>query len=248
MADSYRKLSILIPVYNEREHVEECLRRLDAAAQLVTDMGLDREVILVDDASSDGTSDILSRLAEGRGDYRLLKHPVNLGKGAGIRTAMKAATGDILLVHDADLEYDARDHPAAVRPILEGRADAVIGSRFISSTHRVLYFWHMVVNKGLTLLSNMTTNLNLTDIECCTKVYTREVADKIDLAENRFGFDPEIVARVSRMRLGPMSRRARVFEVAVAYDGRTYAEGKKIGLRDGFRALYAILRYGVGPH
>lgn len=246
MHPTIRTLSILIPVYNEKEFVEECLRRLDASASLLQSMGLRREVVLVDDASTDGTSDILARLVQGREDYRLIRHPVNMGKGAGIRTAMQAATGDILLVHDADLEYDARDHPEAVRPILEGRADAVIGSRFISSTHRVLYFWHMVVNKGLTLLSNMTTNLNLTDIECCTKVFTREAASMIRIRENRFGFDPEVVAKLARARLGENRRRARVFEVAVAYDGRTYAEGKKIGMRDGFRALWAIMYYGVG--
>lgn len=241
-----RTLSILVPVFNEREHAEPCLRRLLEAEPLISALGLTREVILVDDCSTDGTTDILARWCEEHPGHRLLRHPVNLGKGAAIRTAMAAATGDILLVHDADLEYDPRDHPAVLRPVLEGRADAVIGSRFIGHTHRVLYFWHMVVNKGLTLLSNVTTNLNLTDIECCTKALTRQAATRITLEENRFGFEPEIIAKLARLRLDDPPRRARIYEVAVSYDGRTYAEGKKIRAKDGVRALWVILRHAVG--
>ncbi len=241
-----RSLSILVPVYNEAAHVEACLRRLDDAAGMLAEMGLSREVIVVDDASTDGTSDILARLiAEGPG-LRVLKHPVNLGKGAALRTALRAATGDIALFHDADMEYDPRDHPSVLRPILEGRADAVIGSRFIGTTHRVLYFWHSVVNKGLTLVSNVTTNLNLTDIECCTKALRREVYRQIEIEENRFGVEPEVIAKVARLRID--GRRCRVYEVGVSYDGRTYAEGKKIGWQDGVAALWCVLRYGIGPH
>lgn len=241
-----RSVSILVPVYNEAAHVAACLSRLDDAAPLLAELGLSREVVIVDDASNDGTPDVLLGLAERRTDLRVLKHPVNLGKGAALRTAIKAATGDIVLFHDADMEYDPRDHPAVLRPIVEGRADAVIGSRFIGHTHRVLYFWHSVVNKGLTLLSNVTTNLNLTDIECCTKALTREVFQRIEIEENRFGVEPEIIAKVSRQRID--GRRCRVYEVGVSYDGRTYAEGKKIGWRDGVAALWCVLRYGFGPH
>ena len=240
------KLSILIAVYNEKDHIESSLARLDGAAGMLQELGLEREVVLVDDCSTDGTSDLLRKLVEGRGEYRLVRHEVNQGKGAALRTAGKTATGDIILFHDADLEYDPRDHGAALRPIVEGKADVVIGSRFIGSTHRVLYFWHMVVNKGLTLLSNITTNLNLTDIECCTKAFTREVFSKIRIEENRFGVEPEIIAKASKLRVGPTLRRARVYEVAVSYDGRTYAEGKKIGWEDGVRALWCILYYGLG--
>lgn len=238
-----RSVSILVPVFNEAAHVEASLRRLDEAAGLLGALGLSREVIVVDDASTDGTPDILARLANANPGLRVLKHPVNLGKGAALRTAMKAATGDIVLFHDADLEYDPRDHPAVLRPILEGRADAVIGSRFIGTTHRVLYFWHSVVNRGLTLLSNITTNLNLTDIECCTKAMTRAAYAQITIEENRFGVEPEIVAKVARLRID--GRRARVYEVGVSYDGRTYAEGKKIVWQDGVAALWCVLRYGV---
>lgn len=241
-----RSVSILVPVYNEAAHVAACLARLDDAAPLLAELGLSREVIIVDDASTDGTPDALHRLAEGRTDLRVLKHPVNLGKGAALRTAIKAATGDIVLFHDADMEYDPRDHPTVLRPIIEGRADAVIGSRFIGTTHRVLYFWHSVVNKGLTLLSNVTTNLNLTDIECCTKALTREVFQRIEIEENRFGVEPEIIAKMARLRID--GKRCRVYEVGVSYDGRTYAEGKKIGWKDGVAALWCVLRYGVGPH
>lgn len=246
MPEAPRSISILIPVYNEEDHVEACLRRLDEHAPALAEMGLTRELILVDDCSKDRTGDILARFAEGRPDVKVLRHPVNMGKGAAMRTAMKAATGDIILFHDADLEYDPRDHPVALRPIVEGKADVVIGSRFIGQTHRVLYFWHSVVNRGLTFLSNVTTNLNLTDIECCTKVFTREVFAAIEIEENRFGIEPELVAKVARAR--PRGKRARVYEVAVSYDGRTYAEGKKIGWKDGVRALWCILWYGLGPH
>lgn len=241
-----RKVSILIPVFNEGPSVLACLERLYAAAGSLAELGLTSEVIVVDDGSTDGTSDILRLYAEGRENLRILKHPVNLGKGAAMRTALRAASGDIALFHDADMEYDPRDHPAVLRPILEGRADVVIGSRFIGHTHRVLYFWHSVVNRGLTLLSNVTTNLNLTDIECCTKAFTREVFERIEIEENRFGIEPEAVAKVARLRLD--GRRTRVYEVGVSYDGRTYAEGKKIGWRDGVSALRCVLRYGLGPH
>jgi glycosyltransferase involved in cell wall biosynthesis len=220
-----RSVSILVPVFNEAAHVEACLRRLDDAAGMLAE---------------------LARLAGAGPGLRVLKHPVNLGKGAALRTALRAAAGDIALFHDADMEYDPRDHPAVLLPIIEGRADAVIGSRFIGTTHRVLYFWHSVVNRGLTLLSNITTNLNLTDIECCTKALRREVYQRIEIEENRFGVEPEVIAKVSRLRIE--GRRCRVYEVGVSYDGRTYAEGKKIGWKDGVAALWCVLRYGIGPH
>ncbi|MFM9958622.1 MAG: glycosyltransferase family 2 protein [Phycisphaerales bacterium] len=237
------RLSILVPVFNERPLVGAALARLDAAAPALADLGLSREIIIVDDGSTDGTADELSRLAQGRDDVRVLKHPVNLGKGAALRTAMRAATGDVVIIHDADAEYDPRDHPTVLAPILDGRADAVIGSRFIGSTHRVLYFWHSVVNRGVTLLSNITTNLNLTDIECCTKAFRRQVAERIEIEENRFGVEPELVAKIARLRID--GRAARVYEVGVNYDGRTYAEGKKIGWKDGVAALWCVLKYGA---
>ena len=246
MAAPSRMVSVLIPVFNEAPSVRACLERLDAAAGALVELGLTSEVVVVDDGSTDGTGDILRQLAEERSSLRVLKHPINLGKGAAMRTALRAARGDIALFHDADMEYDPRDHPAVLRPIIEGRADVVIGSRFIGHTHRVLYFWHSVVNRGLTLLSNITTNLNLTDIECCAKAFTREVFERIEIEENRFGIEPEVVAKVARLRID--GRRTRVYEVGVSYDGRTYAEGKKIGWRDGVSALRCVLWYGLGPH
>lgn len=243
---SFRSVSVLVPVFNERHLVGSALKRLDDAAPALAALGLTREIVIVDDGSFDGTGDELARLCLGREDTRLLKHPVNLGKGAALRTALKAATGDIVIIHDADAEYDPRDHPAVLAPILSGRADAVIGSRFIGTTHRVLYFWHSVVNRLLTLLSNITTNLNLTDIECCTKAFTRRVAERVRIRENRFGVEPELVAKIARMRFDDEGgRSARVYEVGVSYDGRTYAEGKKINWKDGVAALWCVMKYGV---
>jgi glycosyltransferase involved in cell wall biosynthesis len=196
----------------------------------------EREIIIVDDCSRDGTRDLLRTEIAPLVD-KLLFHEVNQGKGAALRTGFRAATGDVVVVQDADLEYDPQDYPRLLQPILEGKADVVFGSRFQGGQpHRVVYFWHMVGNKVLTLLSNMATNINLTDMETCYKVFRREVLQRIEIEENRFGFEPEITAKVAR--LGVV-----IYEVGISYYGRTYAEGKKIGWRDGFRALWAIAKY-----
>lgn len=241
----FRTLSVVMPAYNEAARIRAAL---DAFEGVPPPTGLIREIIVVDDGSTDGTAQAVRALAAERPDIRIVEHAVNQGKGAAIRTGLRSAAGDVVLIHDADLEYDPRDHAAALRPILEGKADAVIGSRFIGAEHRVLYYWHSVANRLITWYSNVATNLNLTDIECCTKAFTREVIDRIDIQENRFGVEPELIARLSRLRLQPGDRRVRVYEVAVSYAGRTYAEGKKIGWKDGLRALYAITKYAVVAH
>ena len=198
----------------------------------------EREIIIVDDFSRDGTRDLLRTEIAPLVD-KILFHEVNQGKGAALRTGFRAATGDVVVVQDADLEYDPQDYPRLLQPILEGKADVVFGSRFQGGQpHRVVYFWHMVGNKLLTLLSNMATNINLTDMETCYKVFRREVLQRIEIEENRFGFEPEITAKVAR--LGVV-----IYEVGISYYGRTYAEGKKIGWRDGFRALWAITKYNL---
>jgi glycosyltransferase involved in cell wall biosynthesis len=223
-------LSIVIPVYNEVKTLQEVVRRVRSV-----DLPLSREIILVDDASHDGSRAIVESLA---GDgVRVFFHAVNQGKGAALRTGFKEAQGDIVLIQDADLEYDPSEYPKLLTPILADKADVVYGSRFIGSeAHRVLYFWHMVGNRFLTLLSNMLTNLNLTDMETCYKVFRRQVLAGIVIREDRFGFEPEITAKVARQGV-------RIYEVGISYSGRTYQEGKKIGWRDGMRALYCIVRY-----
>ena len=226
------KLSVVIPCYNEVRTIRHIVDRVRAAP--VTD----REIIIVDDCSRDGTRDLL-RIEIAPLVDKVLYHEVNQGKGAALRTGFRAATGDVVVVQDADLEYDPQDYPRLLQPILEGKADVVFGSRFQGGQpHRVVYFWHMVGNKVLTLLSNMATNINLTDMETCYKVFRREVLQRIEIEENRFGFEPEITAKVAR--LGVV-----IFEVGISYYGRTYAEGKKIGWRDGFRALWAIAKYNL---
>jgi glycosyltransferase involved in cell wall biosynthesis len=223
-------LSVVIPVYNERQWVRDLVRRVQA-------VHIPKEIILVDDCSTDGTRDILREL-EGEG-VRVFYQERNQGKGAALREGFRHATGTAVIVQDADLEYDPAEYPLLLQPIIENRADVVFGSRFIGESHRVLYFWHYVGNKVLTALSNMCTNLNLTDMETCYKVFRREVLSGINLKSNRFGFEPEITAKIARGR----SPAWRIYEIPISYSGRTYEEGKKIGLRDAFNALYCIIRY-----
>jgi glycosyltransferase involved in cell wall biosynthesis len=230
------KLSVVIPVYNEREWIGELLRRVLAVS-------IPKEIIVVDDGSTDGTAEFLedtSPQASLRAcGVKVIRHATNKGKGAALRSGFAQATGDVVLVQDADLEYDPAEYPRLLQPILENRADVVFGSRFIGEGHRVLYFWHSVANKVLTTLSNMFTNLNLTDMETCYKVFRREVLTGIELKSNRFGFEPEFTAKVAKHRQPAW----RVYEVPISYSGRTYEEGKKIGLKDAFSALYCIFRF-----
>jgi glycosyltransferase involved in cell wall biosynthesis len=226
-------LSVVIPVYNESRYLERVLDRVERAK--IPD-GVERQIVCVDDCSTDGTAELLRTLAASRPGMRVLFHEKNQGKGAAIRTGFAHATGDIVLIQDADLEYDPNEYPRLLTPILDGRADVVYGSRFIGETHRVLYFWHSVGNHMLTLLSNMCSDLNLTDMECCYKVFRREVVDRITIEENRFGVEPELTAKVARLGV-------RIYEVPVSYSGRTYAEGKKINWKDGVSALRCILKY-----
>ncbi len=221
------KISVVIPVFNERETVAEIIGRVRRALD-----GKDSEIVVVDDGSVDGTLDVLRSL-EG---IRLIEHGTNQGKGAALRTGFAAVTGDVVIVQDADLEYDPRDYPKLLEPIEDGRADVVFGSRFLGGPHRVLLFWHYMANKLLTWLSNIFTNLNLSDMETGYKVFRRPVLDKIHIRCDRFNFEPEITAKVAKAR-------CRVYEVPISYSGRTYDEGKKIGARDGVAALWAIIKF-----
>jgi glycosyltransferase involved in cell wall biosynthesis len=226
------RISIVIPCYNEAETLEALIDAVLASPVP------DKEIVVVDDASTDGTDKVLSSAIEPR-VAKVIRHEINRGKGAALRTGFAAATGDIVLVQDADLEYDPRDYPRLLQPILENRADVVYGSRFSGGeSHRVLYFWHWVTNKMLTLLSNMLTDLNLTDMETCYKAFRREILEQIRIEEDRFGFEPEITAKVAKLG-------CRIYEVGISYSGRTYAEGKKIGWRDGVRAVWCILKYNL---
>jgi glycosyltransferase involved in cell wall biosynthesis len=233
-------LSVVIPVYNERATIHEILKRVRA-------IPVNKQIIVVDDCSKDGTREILRDLQGRDTDVVVIFHEINQGKGAALRTGFRHATGQIVIVQDADLEYDPEQFPQLIQPIVDDLADVVYGSRFIGETHRVLYFWHYLANKGLTLLSNMFTNLNLTDMEVCYKVFRREVIQGIVLKSDRFGFEPEVTAKVARYKFraedGSPPRPCRIYEVPVSYHGRTYREGKKIGLKDGFQALYCILRF-----
>ncbi|MDQ6656167.1 MAG: glycosyltransferase family 2 protein [Verrucomicrobiota bacterium] len=224
------KVSIVIPCYNERHTITQVIAAVRAAT-----WG-DMEIIVVDDASTDGTADLLAGESALLAD-KIIFHAVNQGKGAALRSGFAAATGEVILVQDADLEYNPDDYQLLLEPIFAGRADAVFGSRFMGGRpHRVVYFWHMVGNKFLTLLSNMCTNLNLTDMETCYKAFRRSAVGDLQIQEDRFGFEPEITAKLARSK-------CRIYEVGISYDGRTYEEGKKIGWKDGFRAVYAIVKY-----
>jgi len=224
------KLSVVIPVYNE----EETIKKIYDAVRAV---GIEKEIILIEDCSTDGTREIIRQLADDT--TKVIFHDRNMGKGAALRTGFKNATGDIVIIQDADLEYDPGQYPKLIQLIVEGKADVVYGSRFATGDyHRVLFFRHMVGNKFLTLLSNMLTNLNLTDMETCYKVFKREVLDKITIEENRFGFEPEITAKIAKLNV-------RIYEVGISYSGRTYKEGKKIGWKDGLSAIRCILKYNL---
>ena len=226
------KLTVVIPCYNERGTIKEIINRVkDAPLNSI-------EIIVVDDASNDGGTDLIRKQIEPVVD-KVIYHPKNMGKGAALRSGFEVANGDIVVVQDADLEYDPQEYPRLMQPIISGRADVVFGSRFMGGNpHRVVYFWHMIGNRFLTLISNMFTNINLTDMETCYKMFRREVIQSIAIKEDRFGFEPEITAKVAKAGF-------RIYEVGISYYGRTYAEGKKIGWRDGFRAIYSILKYNL---
>lgn len=234
-------LSILIPVYNEETYLADVVA---SVARQPLPLGMHREIIMVNDASTDRTWEIMQSLPGKYPDihFELLNKPVNQGKGAALRDAWNLATGDILIIQDADFEYDPADYPKLIDPILRGKADVVFGSRFIGEPHRVMYFWHQLANNFLTTLSNMLTNLNLTDMEVCYKAFSRDVYRRIQIKSPRFGVEPELTAKVARIRLDN-GRRVRVYETGVAYAGRTYEEGKKIGWRDAISAVIQIIRF-----
>jgi glycosyltransferase involved in cell wall biosynthesis len=223
------KLTVVIPVFNEKNTIQEILRRVQAV-----DVGIEKEIIIVDDGSTDGTREILQPLASPA--VKVILHEKNAGKGGALQTGFSHADGDIVLIQDADLEYDPREYPVLLEPILDGRADVVYGSRFLGGPHRVLFFWHYVANKTLTTFLNMLCNLNLTDMETCYKVFRKEILQKISLKSKRFGVEPELTAKVAKLK-------CRIYEVPISYSGRDYAEGKKIGWKDGIAAFFHIVRF-----
>ena len=234
-----KKLSIIVPAYNEEATITTIFDKLNEV-ELVND--IQKEIIVINDASKDATEQKIKeyQAAHPEMDIRYLKHEINKGKGAALRTGFQHASGDYLIVQDADLEYDPREFNILLKPVIEGFADVVYGSRFMGGKpHRILFFWHSIGNKFLTSLSNMFTNLNLTDMETCYKLFRTDIIQSLELKENRFGFEPEVTAKMSRIK------DIRVYEVGISYYGRTYEEGKKIGWRDGFRAIWAILKYNL---
>lgn len=234
--DYFMKLSVVIPAYNEASTIAELVRRVYA-------VDIPKEIIVVDDGSTDGTAAVLTLLQEKHENLRVLVQPGNRGKGAALRRGFEQSTGDYVLIQDADLEYDPAEYPVLLKPLIDGRADVVYGSRFLTTKeHRVLFFWHSVGNRLLTLISNMFTNLNLTDMETGFKVFRREVIQSIRLQQDRFGFEPEVTVKIARMKL-------RIYEVGISYSGRTYEEGKKIGWKDGLQALWCVVKYSITtPH
>ena len=241
------RVALVMPVFNEAKLLPQILARIDAVPP---PPGIDRIICMVDDGSTDGTALLMQALPMQRADIKMILHRTNRGKGAALRTGFQLAldqAADIILVQDADLEYDPKDHEAVLRPILDGKADAVIGSRFLGQAHRVLYYWHYLANRGITTLSNMCTNLNLSDIECGTKAVTRRVLEQITIEEETFAVEPELIAKLAKMRVkdddSPNMRALRIFEVPVSYWGRTFEEGKKIRPRDGWLAIKAIIAH-----
>lgn len=237
---AFKKLSIVVPAFNEELYLEDILRKV---IEQPLPKGLERELILVNDASKDNTWKVMSSLPSKfpQASFQLINKPINEGKGAALRDGFTKVTGDIVIIQDADLEYDPADYPKLLQPILDGKADVVFGSRFIGEPHRVMYYWHQLANNILTTISNMLTNLNLTDMEVCYKVFKRDVIDQIRIKSLRFGVEPEITAKVARLRLN--GRRVRVYETGISYAGRTYEEGKKIGWKDAVSAVIQIIRF-----
>ena len=236
----FKKLSIVVPVYNEEKYLEAVIRKVIAQP---LPGSLDKELILVNDGSGDNTWNVIESLPGKFPEIRfqMINKTVNEGKGAALRDGFARVSGDIVIVQDADFEYDPADYPKLLQPILDGKAEVVYGSRFIGEPHRVMYFWHQVANNILTTLSNMLTNLNLTDMEVCYKVFTREVVDRLQLKSPRFGVEPEMTAKIARMRLN--GKRLRVYETGISYAGRTYEEGKKINWKDAVSAIFQIIRF-----